>query len=64
MAKSIEEHAEAIEAAIWAARADGFEMTDDDGEIIWRAELWEIRNGEITDDFRNLHMPTISLGRF
>lgn len=58
---TLEEHARAIEAAIWAARADGFEMTDDDGYIIWRAELWEFRDGEITDDFRDLKMPPESL---
>ncbi|KUF18835.1 hypothetical protein [Streptomyces silvensis] len=61
MAKSIDEHAAAIEAAVWAARADGFELTDDDGEVIWRAELWEFREGQITDDFRLVRMPTESL---
>ncbi|WDM16720.1 hypothetical protein J3S85_37785 [Streptomyces lavenduligriseus] len=58
---TLEDHARAIEAAIWAARADGFELTDDDGDIIWRAALWEFRDGQITDDFRTLQMPTESL---
>ncbi|KDQ65724.1 hypothetical protein [Streptomyces sp. NTK 937] len=57
----IEHHARAIEAAIWAARKDGFELCDDDGVIIWRGELWEIRNGQTTDDFRTIQFPTESL---
>ncbi|MER7922157.1 hypothetical protein ABTY96_03300 [Streptomyces sp. NPDC096057] len=58
---TLEEHAHAIEEAIWAARKDGFEMTDDDGVIIWRATLWEFRDGESTDAFKTLRMPTESL---
>ncbi|NYE44236.1 hypothetical protein [Streptomyces fulvorobeus] len=57
----IEYHARAIEAAIWAAREDGFELCDDDGRIIWRGELWEIREGQTTDDFRTIRFPTESL---
>ncbi|MBT2412658.1 hypothetical protein J7I94_19180 [Streptomyces sp. ISL-12] len=58
---TLEDHARAIEAAVWAARADGFELTDDDGVIIWRAELWEFRAGQATDAFETLNMPTESL---
>lgn len=57
----IEHHARAIAAAIWAAREDGFELCDDDGVIIWRGELWEIRDGQPTDDFRTIQFPTESL---
>ncbi|WP_326742610.1 hypothetical protein [Streptomyces sp. NBC_01768] len=57
----IEHHARAIEAAIWAAREDGFELTDDDGQLIWRGDLWEIRNGVPTDSFRSIQFPTESL---
>lgn len=47
---SIFEHANAIEAAIAAAAADGFELDNGSGEPIHRVELNKVVGGEITVD--------------
>lgn len=45
MKKSIHEHAEAIEAAIWDAYVDGFELDDGDANPIF-PELNYVKDGD------------------
>jgi hypothetical protein len=58
---TIDEAARRIEEAVWAAYDAGFQLCDDDGMHIWRADLWEIRDGQATDSFASLSVPTVDL---